>query len=161
MSQKWDSLTWSPGSDGHHLLGRPSSTRDCHCRGAQTSKREKKWGGKRVSKETRQGRRRDQKNRATDEMNRVREKKEDGGGEEDSKKKTNQHMHATALTNCGGAPALLRSCSHLGHMTTGFGLRALVIIIGTLIAFLLTHSIIARLYSVPSDVRSHSMLFYS
>ena len=46
-------------------------------------------------------------------------------------------------------------------MTTGFGLRALAIIIGMLIAFLLTHSIIARLYSVPSDVRLHSMLFYS
>ena len=56
---------------------------------------------------------------------------------------------------------MLRSCSRLGHMTTGFGSRALATIIGTLIAFLLTHSIIARLYSVPSDVRSRSMLFYS
>ena len=80
MSQKWDSSTWSLGSDGRHLLGRPSSTQDCHCHGAQTSKREKKWSGKRVSKEMGQGRRRDQKNRVTDETNRVREKKRWGWG---------------------------------------------------------------------------------
>ena len=46
-------------------------------------------------------------------------------------------------------------------MTTGFGSRTLVIIIGTLIAFLLTHPIIVRLYVVPSDVRSRSIMFYS
>ena len=56
---------------------------------------------------------------------------------------------------------MLQSCSCLGHMTTGFGSHALAIIIGTLIAFLLAHSIIACVYVVPSDVRSHSVVFYS
>ena len=65
------------------------------------------------------------------------------------------------LEGAGGAERVLRSCSHLGHMTTGFVSRALAIIIGTLIAFLLTHSIIARLYNVPYDVRLHSTMFYS
>ena len=56
---------------------------------------------------------------------------------------------------------MLQSCSCLGHMTTGFGLCTLAIIIGMLIAFLLTHPIIVCLYIVPSDVRLHSILFYS
>ena len=112
MSQKWDSSTWSPGSDGRHLLGCPSSTQDHHCRGAQTSKREKKWGGKRVSKETRQGRRRDQKNRATDETNRVREKKRRWGWGRRQQEK-NQPTYAR-----NRADKLWRSASPAPKLTT-------------------------------------------
>ena len=50
-------------------------------------------------------------------------------------------------------PFMLQSCSCLGHMTISLGLCALVIIIGTLTPFLLTHPITAHLYIRDARVR--------